>query len=95
MSAEARTSLPRWAEVSRTACKASVYSYATLYMIGFAVHSVHWLRNGGNFWPTTNTNVSWEWYEVVIVSALVGTAVISGLLWLAGEVVSGYREPSG
>jgi hypothetical protein len=92
MSAEPAIALPRWAEVARTACKASVGIYATLYLIGFVVNTVRWLQNGGRFW-SPSTNASWDWYEVVIFAGLAATAVIGGLLWLAGEAVRGFREP--
>ncbi len=65
--------------------------YAITYLAGVAFAAVRWTR-GGHFFPRADGR-DWEWYDTVFLVGFVIPIALSGALWLAGEVVRGFREP--
>ena len=79
--------LPTWAAWARIILRGLVVIYALSWLVMGAlklsnlVFGTHLLESNTSVWPN------------VAFGAFLGVGAICGLLWLAGEVMSGYREP--
>ena len=78
---------PRWATWARNVFQALVILYGVTWLIRGALElsnlvlDTRFFRDDSSSWPG------------VVFAVGVGLGAVSGLAWLAGEVVAGYREP--
>ena len=79
--------LPRWAAVARSVFRAVLGIYVIFWIISAIVWVIDALivdLSGPSGLATARS---------VVVIAVLATGAAAGLVWLAGEAVSGFREP--
>jgi len=80
--------LPRWAARARDVCRALLIVYALLWLVRGMVALVD------VFGPDLLEHGSPRWLDLTVY-ALAGIWLLSGLTWLGGASIAGYREPRG
>jgi len=80
--------VPRWASWARTVVRALVVLYVLTWLFRAVLELSNLVLDTEFFRGDSPT-----WTSVAF-AVLVSAAGLCGLVWLAGEVVAGYREPS-
>jgi hypothetical protein len=81
------TRIPSWATRARDVLRVVLGLYVTAWLIRGLLElsnlafDTNFFRGDGPAWPSA------------ILFGLAGLALVAGLVWLAGALVAGYREP--